>query len=64
MMIYLMYILKMSSTSLQKLLRPVSVDKSGGSLTWILFALVRRTHSLGEMANKSMLNLLNNNLIT
>ena len=57
-----MYILKMSSTSLQKLLRPVSVYKSGGSLTWILFALVRRTPSLGEMANKSMLNLLNNNL--
>ena len=47
----------MSSTSLQKLLRPVSVDKSGGSLTWILLALVR-THSLGEIEiNKSMVTL-------
>jgi hypothetical protein len=62
MMIYLMYVLQMSSTSLKKLLRPVSVDKSGGSLTWILFALVRRTPSLGEMAKKSVLNLLKNNL--
>jgi len=62
MMIYLMYILQMSSTSLRKLLRPVSDDKSGGNVTWILFLLVRRTASLGERANKSVLNLLKNNL--